>query len=252
VLDFGDVEAHGRYVAAFADNKPPVRGGRHVMHADETLAMHAGGMMTRLYNKGRESLVPAAQGRTRFEFERKRPRLRKAGVSVVRDLELRRLDREARQMFEDCGYDRDVAPVSEWVWRLMSTVPTYPLCTFCASEDESYEVVDFDLDFAVESGSWQAASFRDVRVNCQDPDRCGQAMPGFSTATKRGALAHAVLTRIGVDPQTHRNTERAYKLLYDEAGVVPASIELFDQGDDADVVFLDLESQTERRRKRAS
>lgn len=208
VLDFENVEQHGRYVAAFADNKSPVRGGRHVMHADQTLALHFSGGMSRLYDKGMESKGhPEAIGRSRFEFERKRNRLKRAGVNVVDDLSLARLDREARKMFEDCGYDRDVAPVADWVWKLMATVP-----------------VDGD----------------------------GVPIKGFGTAMKRGALAHALLTRIGVDPQTHRNTLSRYNRLFEEAGVVPADVELFDQDANAEVVFLDLVSQEERRRARRS
>jgi hypothetical protein len=205
VLDFSDVEQHGRYVAAFADNKPPIRGGRHVMHADQTLAMHFAGGMSRLYDKGQESKGhPEAVGRSRFEFERKRARLKRAGVDTVRDLALARLDREARTMFEDCGYDREVAPVADWVWKLMATVP-----------------VDDD----------------------------GVPLKGFGTAMKRGALAHALLSRIGVDPQTHRNTLSRYNRLYEEAGVVPADVELFDPAPDAEVVYLDLHTQSERRKQ---
>lgn len=253
VLDFRDVEAHGRYVAAFADNRTPIRGGRHVMHADQTLALHFAGGMSRLYDKGMESKGhPEAVGRSRFEFERKRPRLKAAGVTHVRDLVLARLDREARSMFEDCGYDREVAPVSEWIWQLMNAVPTYPLCATCSGDSDTVAVTDFDLGFAEASGSWLASSYVEHRAGCLVPDRCGLPMPGFGTAAKRGAIAHAVLERIGVNPQTSERTRYTYEKLYAEAGVVPSEVALFDDAADGDVVWLDLESQTELRRAKKS
>lgn len=253
VLDFTDVESHGRYVAAFGDNRSPIRGGRHVMHADQTLALHFAGGMSRLYDKGVEARGnPEAVGRSRFEFERKRPRLKAAGVSHVRDLVLARLDREARQMFEDCGYGRDVAPVSEWIYRLMTAVPTFPLCSFCDGTLEAdASRLDFDLEVAVAVDSWGPwLSDQVAYVSCLEPDTCGQPRPGFGTAMKRGAIAHAVLERIGVNAQTHRNTKRVYDLLYAEAGIEPADVALFDEGAEDDVVFLDLETQSERRRER--
>jgi hypothetical protein len=206
VVDFTGVEAHGRYVAAFGDNAPPIRGGRHVMHADETLALHFNKGMSRLYNKARESPGnPLAVGRSRYELERKRARLTALGMDNVRSLDLARLDREARRMFEQSGYDREVAPLSEWAWRLLSCVPV---------------------------------------------DEDGAPLPGFTAATKRGAMMHALLVRMGVDPQTHRNTLSKYRRLYEAAGVSMDDVSLVETA--GDVVFLDLESQTERRRPRRS
>lgn len=250
VVQFDGVEQHGRYVASFADNKPAVRGGRHVMHGAQTLAQHFEGGMSRLYDKHAETASPAALGISRYEYERKRARLKRVGVTTVRDLDLVRLDREARKMFEDSGYDREVAPVSDWVWKVLTAVPRYPLCDFCADTlDDDVREVSFDVDMAAEMDGWGPAFMDRRRFSaCQDPDRCGEPLPGFGTAARRGALAHAILERIGVDPQTHRNTLSKYRKLFEVAGVQPETVELLEDEAGGEVVFLDLHSQEERRK----
>lgn len=122
VVDFSGVESHQRYVRAFSGNKVP-RGMRTVAHGGETLAVHGRSAMSRFYDKHAESKVAEAIGRSRFEWERRRSRLTDVGMATVRDLDLARLDAEARRMFENLGYDREVSPMSDWAYKVLSCVP---------------------------------------------------------------------------------------------------------------------------------
>jgi hypothetical protein len=124
VIDFDQVERHGRYVAAFMDNHPP-RGFRPVAHGSETLAMHGRAGMSRLYDKGPEVGDPELQ-RSRFEWERHRGRMKALGIKAWSEFEPDRLGIEAEALFDALGYGREIAPLSSWAESVLRAVPVGP------------------------------------------------------------------------------------------------------------------------------
>jgi hypothetical protein len=116
-------------------------------------------MMSRFYDKGAEASIPDLR-RSRFELEVKREKLKKVGIDNVASLDLARLERWARAMFEDQGLGGEIAPLSDWLVKVLGT---------CVTDDEGEPVAGYGP--SVRRAAAMYALMRKVGVDVPDVSR---------------------------------------------------------------------------------